>query len=47
MRFLLCVIYIFAKYVWVVPLKEKKALQLLMFLIKPSIDQVASQRKYG
>ena len=29
-RFLLCVIDIFSKYAWVIPLKDKKVLQLLM-----------------
>ena len=30
-RFLLCVIYIYRKYTWVIPLKIKKVLQLLFF----------------
>ena len=30
-RFLLCVIYIYSKYTWVIPLKIKKVLQLLFF----------------
>ena len=34
-RFLLCVIDIFSKYSCVIPLKDKKALQLLMFFKKP------------
>ena len=33
-RFLLCVIDIFSKYVWVVPFKNKKELQLLMLFKK-------------
>ena len=33
-RFLLCVIDVFSKYVWVGPLKEKKVLQLLMLFRK-------------
>ena len=33
-RFLLCVIDIFNKYVWVIPLKNKKARQLLILFKK-------------
>ena len=33
-RFLLCIINIFSKYAWVVPLKDKKVLQLLMLFRK-------------
>ena len=33
-RFLLCVIDIFSEYAWVVPLKDKKELQLLMLFRK-------------
>ena len=33
-RFLLCVIDIFSKYVWLVPFKDKKELQLLMLFKK-------------
>ena len=33
-RFLLCIIDIVSKYVWVVPLKDKKVLQLLMLFRK-------------
>ena len=33
-HFLLCVIYIFSKYTWVIPLKDKKVLQLLMLFKK-------------
>ena len=33
-RFLLCVIDIFSKYAWVVPLKDKKVLVLLMLFKK-------------
>ena len=33
-RFLLCVIDIFNKYVWVIPLKHRKARQLLILLKK-------------
>ena len=28
-RFLLCVIYIFSKYAWVIPLKEKKIITVI------------------
>ena len=33
-RFLLCVIDIFSKYAWVIPLKDKKVLILLMLFKK-------------
>ena len=33
-RFLLCFVDIYSKYVWVIPLKEKKVLQLLMLFRK-------------
>ena len=33
-RFLLCVIDIYSEYVWVIPLKDKKELQLLMLFKK-------------
>ena len=33
-RFLLCVIDIFSKYAWIVPLKDKKVLQILMLFRK-------------
>ena len=33
-RFLLCVTDIHSKYAWVIPLKNKKELRLLMFFIK-------------
>ena len=33
-KFLLCLIDIFSKYAWVIPLKDKKVLQLLMFFRK-------------
>ena len=41
-RFLLCVIHIYSKYAWVIPLKNKKELQLLM-LFKKILDE--SKRK--
>ena len=46
LRFLLCVIDIFRKYAWVVPLKEKKVLQLLMFFRKCSENLIENQTKY-
>ena len=33
-RFLLCVVDIFSKYAWVVPLKDKKVLLVLLMLFK-------------
>ena len=33
-RFLLCVIDIFSKYVWVIPLKDKKGVSILLMLFK-------------
>ena len=33
-RFLLCVIDIFSKYTWVVPLKYKKGIRVLLMLLK-------------
>ena len=46
LRFLLCVIDIFRKYAWIVPLKEKKVLQLLMFFRKCSENLIENQTKY-
>ena len=46
LRFLLCVIDIFRKYAWVVPLKEKKVLQLLMLFRKCSENLIENQTKY-
>ena len=42
-RFLLCVIDIYSKYAWVIPLKIKRDLQLLMFF--KSFRQIKSQTK--
>ena len=33
-RFLLCVIYIFSKYAWVVPLKDKKGVTITNAFLK-------------
>ena len=47
-RFLLCVIDIYSKYAWVIPLKDKKKeLQLLMLFRKLQMNQNANQIKYG
>ena len=45
-RFSLCAIDIFTKYVWVVPLKDKKVLVLLM-LFKKYYIKIENQIKYG
>ena len=45
-RFLLCVIDIYNKYAWVVPLKDKKVLQLLMIFKKYYMSLIANQTKY-
>ena len=41
-RFLLCVTDIYSKYTWVIPLKEKKELQLLIILKKSWMNQTTS-----
>ena len=46
-KFLLCLIDIFSKYAWVIPLKDKKVLQLLMFFRKLLKNLIQSQAKYG
>ena len=46
-RFLLCVIDIYSKYVWVIPLKDKKELQLLMLFKKFYMNRNTNQIKYG
>ena len=45
-RFSLCAIDIFTKYVWVVPLKDKKVLVLLM-LFKKYYIKIENQIKHG
>ena len=45
-RFLLCVIDIFSKYAWAVPLKDKKVLVLLMLFRKYQMIQRENQTKY-
>ena len=46
-RFLLCVIDIVSKYTWVIPLKHKKVLQLLMLFKKCLMNGIVNQIKYG
>ena len=46
-RFLLCVIDIYSKYVWVIPIKDKKELQLVMLFKKIYMNRNANQIKYG
>ena len=46
-RFLLCVNDIYSKYAWVIPLKDKKALQLLMLFKTFYMNQITIQTKYG
>ena len=46
-RFLLCVIDIYSKYVWVIPLKDKKELQLLMLFKNFYMNRNTNQIKYG
>ena len=45
-RFVLCVFDIFSKYAWVVPLKDKKLLVLLMLFKKYWISRDANLIKY-
>ena len=47
-RFLLCIIDIYSKYDWVIPLKDKKKeLGLLMLFKIFYMNQKANQTKYG
>ena len=46
-RFLLCVIDLYSKYTWVIPLKIKNKLQLLMLFINLQMNQNTNQIKYG
>ena len=46
-KYLLCVIDLFSKYAFVVPLKDKKVVQLLMLFKVFWINQTENQIKYG
>ena len=46
-RFLLCVIDIFSKCAWVIPLKDKNVLQLLILFKKFFLNLIANQTKYN
>ena len=46
--FSLCVIDIFSKYAWVIPLKDKKGITVLLRLFEQFLmNQPANQTKYG
>ena len=46
-RFLLCVIDIFSKYAWVVPLKDKKGTSIIKTFQMILKNQIENQIKYG
>ena len=46
-RFLLCVIDIFSKYAWVVPLKDKKGSSIVATFQSILNNQIENQIKYG
>ena len=46
-RFLLCVIDVFCKYAWVVPLKDKKCVTITNDFQKILKESKKSQSKYG
>ena len=46
-RFLLCVIDIFSKYAWVVPLKDKKGVSIAKAFQKLLHDSKRKQIRYG
>ena len=46
-RFLLCVIDIFSKYIWVIPLKSKKGVIIVIAFQKIINDSKRNQVKYG
>ena len=46
-RFLLCVIDIFSKYAWVVPLKDKKSITITNRFQKILKNLIENQTKYG
>ena len=45
--FLLCVIDIFSKYAWILPLKDKEGITITNVLKIFLINQAANQTKYG
>ena len=47
LRYLLCVIDIFSKHAWVVPLKDKKAVTIVDAFQKYQISQDVNPTKYG
>ena len=46
-HFSLCVFYVFIKYAWVISLKDKKVLQLLILLKKIYKNLSTNETKYG
>ena len=45
--FLLCVIYIFSKYAWVIPLIKKKGITVTIAFKKSLMNLMANQIKHG
>ena len=46
-RFLLCVIDMYSRYAWVVPLKDKKGITITSVLKKFRMNETTNQIKYG
>ena len=46
-RFLLCVVEIYSKYAWVIPLKDKKGITITNAFQKILMNQIVNQIKYG
>ena len=46
-RFLLCIIDVFSKYAWVVPLKDKKGITITNRFQKILKNLIENQTKYG
>ena len=46
-RFLLCVIDVFSKYAWVVPLKDKKGITITNAFQKTLKESNRNQKRYG
>ena len=46
-RFLLCIIDVFSKYAWVVPLKDKKDITITNCFQKNLKNLIENQTKYG